>query len=284
MAWIGGAIAAGGAVLGGLLSSQGATSAADTQAASAAQAADVQRQMFNRTQANLAPWLQTGQVSLAELSSLLGLPQSTTGAPSPLTAPVQGGGVGLLAPFIQQAAQQTGPAAATPGAATGQFDPNAPLVRPFSLQDFQASPAYQFNLSEGQKAIDKAAASRGAFYQPGTLQDVARFSQGLASNEFQNAFSNYQTNMGNIWNRLYSLSGSGQNAAANLGSFGTTVAGDIGNQVTGAANARAAGIVGQTNALTGALGNVGNYYWMNRFLQGQQQPVVSQSDTFLPNV
>ena len=158
------------------------------------------------------------------------------------------------------------------------------LTKPFTMQDFQASPAYQFNLEQGQKAIDKAAAARGAFYQPGTLQDVARFSQGLASNEFQNAFSNYNMNLGNIWNRLYSLTGTGQNAAANLGSFSGQAAGQIGSNITSGGAATAAGTVGQANALTGALGGVGNAYLMSQILGRQQQPVLSQGGGYDPNL
>lgn len=149
------------------------------------------------------------------------------------------------------------------------------LTKPFSLQDFTASPAYQFNLEQGQKAIDKAAAARGAFYQPGTLQDISRFSQGLASNEFQNAFSNYNTNLNNIWNRLYGLTGTGQNAAAQTGGFAQGAATNIGADITGAANARAAGTVGVANALTGAAGTGVNAYLMNQILSRNQNPVIS---------
>ena len=151
------------------------------------------------------------------------------------------------------------------------------LTKPFGMQDFQASPAYQFNLEQGQKAIDKAAASRGAFYQPGTLQDIARFSQGLASNEFQNAFSNYNTNLGNIWNRLYSLTGTGQNAAAGIGGFGSTMASNVGQDIMGGANAQAAGTVGAANALTGALGQGTNAYLMNRILSQNQGSMIAPS-------
>jgi hypothetical protein len=214
MPWI-----VGGAILGGaLIGGNAAQGAADTQAAGAGRAADIQKQMYDQTRGDLAPWMQGGQVALSQLQQQL--PQFT---------------------------------------------------KPFGMQDFQASPAYQFNLEQGQQAINKGAAARGGFYQPGTLQDIAKFSQGLASNEFQNAFSNYNTNQNNIWNRLYGLSGSGQNAAAGLGGFGAQAAGQIGQAYTGAANAQAAGTVGQANALTGALGQGYNAYMMQQLLGRNQQ-------------
>lgn len=159
------------------------------------------------------------------------------------------------------------------------LQPGGQFTHQFGLQDFQASPAYNFNLQQGQMAIDKAANAKGGgnLYAPQTLQDISKFSQGLASNEFQNAFSNYQTNVGNVWNRLYNTAGSGQNAAANLGGFGTTTGGQIGQNITGAGNAQAAGTMGAVNAVTGSMGNVYNAYLMNQIL-GQNQQSMSGID------
>ena len=145
------------------------------------------------------------------------------------------------------------------------------LLQPFGREQFQESPAYQFNLEQGQKAIEKAAAKRGTYYAPATMQDLGRFSQGLASNEFQNAFSNYQTNMGNIWNRLYGLSSAGQSAANQTGAFGAQAAGQQAGLITDAGAARAAGTVGATNALTGAYGDYRNQQNIDQILSRNQQ-------------
>lgn len=180
-----------------------------------------------------------------------------------------------LAPWLKQGKIALKDLGQLTGTAPGGDPLTAPLTKPFSLSDFQASPAYQFNLEQGMEAINKAAASRGAFYQPATLRDISRFSQGLASNEFQNAFGNYRASMGDIWNRLYGLSGSGQNAAAQLGGFGAQTAGQIGSDITGAANAEAAGRVGAANAFTGGLGNIGNTILLSQLLKNNQAPIVS---------
>jgi len=144
--------------------------------------------------------------------------------------------------------------------------PNAPLLRPFTMQDFQESPAYQFNLGEGLKAINKGAAARQRYYAPATLQDIAKYSQGLASNEFQNSYNMFRDNQGDVFERLFGMSGMGQNAAAMTGSAGVASARGAGDAVMGGANARAAGMVGAANAVTGAAGDIYNNYLMNRIL------------------
>lgn len=135
--------------------------------------------------------------------------------------------------------------------ATTGFDPNAPLMRAFGMQDFLQSPGYQFNLSQGMDAINKQAASRGNFYAPQTLQDIGRFSQGLASNEWnteRNAFMNQQQAQ---FQRLLGLSQIGENAAAGQGSGAITTGGLIGNNLTSAGAAQAGGVMGGANALSG---------------------------------
>jgi len=260
VSWV--AVAIGGsAVLGGVGSYLGAK----TQANSADKATQAQTDMFNRTQANLAPWMQSGNLALSDLNTRLGL--SSPGIPgTPATGPHQAGGSGFFGKVMLPGTP------GTPGVPAS--DPNSPnfgqLTHQFNLQDFQESPAYQFNLQQGKLALDKASAARGKFYAPSTLQDIAKYSQGLASNEYQNAFSNYNTNMGNIFNRLNSVSGAGQNAAANLGTNATAVGGQIGNNMIGAGNANAAGIVGGVNALTGGISNYLNYNLLSNFMERNQ--------------
>jgi hypothetical protein len=150
------------------------------------------------------------------------------------------------------------------------LQPGGQFSHQFGLQDFQASPAYNFNLEQGKLALDKASAARGKYYAPSTLQDIAKFSQGLASNEYQNAFSNYNTGINNIYSRLYGISGQGASAANQTGQYGTQVAGQIGQNITGAANAQAAGMVGVANAATGGVGNYLNYDLTQQILARNQ--------------
>lgn len=168
------------------------------------------------------------------------------------------------------------------------YDP-ASAMRNFGASDFQADPGYAFRLSEGMKALDRTAASRGGLLSGATLKGAQRYGSDLASQEYQNAFNRYQSNRaaqaqeyGNAFNRfqtertntlapLQSLAGVGQSAtqqaqqasqnyatgAANtLGTFGAAQ----GSNIIGSGNARASGYVGGSNALSGGVGQALNFY------------------------
>jgi len=142
----------------------------------------------------------------------------------------------------------------------------------FGMDDFQESPAYQFNLQQGMEAINKSAAAKGKYYAPATLQDIGKYSQGLASNEFQNAFNNYNTGQNNMWSRLFQTANMGQNSAAMTGQAGVNTANQIGENTIGAGNARAAGTVGAANAINGGIGDAYNAYLMSQVLGQRQSP------------
>lgn len=297
MPWITGAAIVGSSLLG----SSASRSAGNAQASAADRAAQAQLDMFDMTQANLTPWMRSGRLSLNELNRLMGMP----GAEMPRTGTsdrTMGSNI-ARDEFDADAYLRQNPDVAAARvdpwrhfSTYGRFEdrrlgfnpetrpgsggdvstglPTGYLTRPFDLEAFEESPAFKFNLEQGQKAIQKAAAKNRTFYSPATLQDIGRFSQGLASNEFQNAFSNYNTNLNNIWSRLYAMSGSGQNAAANLGAFGTAVAGQVGDNITGAGAARAAGQMGAANAIAGGVGQGVNAMFMNQLLQQNQRSSV----------
>ena len=140
-------------------------------------------------------------------------------------------------------------------------DQNAPgygsMAQPFGTQQFQQDPGYAFRQSEGMKALERSAAARGGLLSGGTLKGIQRFGQDLASQEYQNAFNRYQIERSARLNPLQSLMGSGQSATNVL----TGAAGQMGqNEATNlydAGAARASGYVGSANALSNALGGIG---------------------------
>ena len=73
------------------------------------------------------------------------------------------------------------------------YDP-ASAMRNFGASDFQADPGYAFRLSEGMKALDRTAASRGGLLSGATLKGAQRFGSDLASQEYGNAYNRFQTN------------------------------------------------------------------------------------------
>jgi hypothetical protein len=131
---------------------------------------------------------------------------------------------------------------------------------PFGMEQFQADPGYGFRLKEGLRALENSAAARGGLLSGNAMRGITRYGQGLASEEFGNAFNRYQAERAARLNPLQSLTGMGQSSAATMaqqaGQYGQSLA-------QGAAtmgNIRASGYTNTANALTGALGQGLNYY------------------------
>lgn len=146
------------------------------------------------------------------------------------------------------------------------------------LQGFQAptaaeaaaTPGYQFQLQQGEQAIDNGAAARGGLLSGNTLNAENAYGQGLAASNYQNtynnAFNTFNSNQANQYNRLASLAGVGQTAASQLNSSGQAAASNIGNisQTAGqqigqsaqnAGAATASGYVGAGNAINSGIGS-----------------------------
>ena len=61
----------------------------------------------------------------------------------------------------------------------------------FTPGDLEQTPGYQFNLSQGQQALDRAASARGSYFSGQALTDAAKYSQGLAQQTYQDAYNNW---------------------------------------------------------------------------------------------
>ena len=143
---------------------------------------------------------------------------------------------------------------------------------PFDFQyDQNADPGTAFRMSEGVKALDRSAASRGGLLSGATLRGVQRYGQDLGSQEFQNAFNRYTTgfnaNTGErnqLFNRLSGVAGTGQTAVGGVTAQGASTAGNIGNAyMTDAANQGNAGMAGaamRNSAFSGGANALGRLY------------------------
>jgi hypothetical protein len=151
-------------------------------------------------------------------------------------------------------------------------------VTPFDFRyDANADPGTAFRMSEGVKALDRSAASRGGLLSGATLRGVQRYGQDLGSQEYQNAFNRYLTgfnaNTGErnqLFNRISGVAGTGQTATNQIGVQGANMAGNIGNAyMTDAANQGNAGMAGaamRNSAFSGGANALGRIYGR------QQQP------------
>lgn len=130
------------------------------------------------------------------------------------------------------------------------------LTSPINMDQatLEKTPGYQFNLTQGLKAVQNSAAARGLGNSGAALKGAANFATGLADSTYQNQFNNANTNQSNAYNRLKGLVDTGENAGAQTGSAGTAAANTSASAQIGAGNAQAAGI----NAIGGAGATLGN--------------------------
>lgn len=162
------------------------------------------------------------------------------------------------------------------GVGPSGFDPNAPGVRPFGMQDFITDPSYQWRLGQGEEAIMANRAASGGIQSGRTLKDLMTFGQGMASQEYGNAFNRYRANQGDVYGRLAGLSDTGVNAAGGIARLGASAASQVGENQIGAGNALAAGQVGSANAIAGGIGGAGQSallaYLLNQPRGGMPDP------------
>lgn len=134
---------------------------------------------------------------------------------------------------------------------------------PFSQTNFMQDPGYAFRMSEGMKALERSAAAKGLLKSGTFLRGAQEYGQGLASQEYQNAFKRYYDERQNMIAPLEALRTGGQSVSKEIAGNAGTYGANVGNLMTGAGNAMAAGRVGAANAWGNALGQgasiFGNY-------------------------
>jgi hypothetical protein len=230
MSWVAAAI-----VTSSVIGSNAAKQAANTQANAANQAAQLQQQQFNITNEQQAPYRQSGYNALNTIGSL----GSGTYGITDASGNAAGTGVGS-------------------GYLTKQYTP----------EDFAAGidPGYQFRLQQGQEATNRMANMGGGLISGNALKGQEDYTQGLASQEYGNAFNRFQTQRSNIYNTLASIAGLGQTSLGQTTAAGTTAAGNIGANIANAGAAQAGGIVGSANAISGGLQQFGNQQYLSQLL------------------
>jgi hypothetical protein len=142
------------------------------------------------------------------------------------------------------------------------------LTKQYTPEDFQANidPGYAFRLQQGQEATNRMANMGGGLISGNALKGQEDYTQGLASQEYGNAFNRFQTQRSNIYNTLASIAGLGQTSLGQTTAAGTTAAGNIGSNIANAGAAQAGGIVGSANALSSGLQSFGNQQYLSQLL------------------
>lgn len=226
------------AVIGGsALLSAGTSLLSGSEASSAAEdAAYQQQQMYYQTRSDLSPYNITGQ------NALTGAYNIASGSPT-------GGG-----PDYVTLAQQNLP---------GQM----------TQAQLEQTPGYQWQKSEGLKAVQSAAAARGLGVSGASLKGAATYVSGLASANYQKQFENAQTqfkdyidlntnqqaNLTNQFDRYNKLVTTGENAAAQTGTAGTAAAETSGKYTSASGQYTGAATTNAANALSTGVNNYLGY-------------------------
>lgn len=115
--------------------------------------------------------------------------------------------------------------------------------------NFKNTDYYKFLESEGTRARDRSASSRGMLLSGGQQRAITAFGQGLASTEYGNYFERQRSLRRDRGNELASIASTGMTATNALGQRGSNYAANAGNAIVGAGNAQGAGILGVGNAI-----------------------------------
>ncbi len=282
------ALIAAAATIGASVIGSKATSKAGKQAAdSSLQVANLNnslaREFQTTNQANLAPWMSSGQRATATLDSMLYGGPVGGYQPNALLPPQQPAPAGFSysaeTPYMEPSfGSAAGYRDAYPGAplssySTGQFGSAVPdlaasagggaipaqTINTNALtgwDQFRNSSGYNFRLNEGIRALDHSAASRGMLDSGATRRAAITFGQNLASDEHGRYMSLLQGQQGTGMSAASAVAGVGQNALAHM----TT-----NNATAGDARANALLLAGRANAdmwggIAGAIGTAAGQF------------------------
>jgi hypothetical protein len=169
---------------------------------------------------SLLSYLPSASTALTAGSSLLGAGASLSAARTMADANRAMGDVNYKIYQEQKALQEPWRQAGV--AALNKLQSPEMQYSPFTADKFTQDPGYAFRLSEGMKALDRTAASRGGLLSGATLKGAQRYGQDLGSQEYQNAFNRYNTDYSMRLAPLQTLAGYGQGATNNLASATNT--------------------------------------------------------------
>ena len=228
-----------GSAVSGVIGANAAEKAAQIQADAAIKAAQIQQEMFNTINAQGAPYRASGYNALNQIGSMMPGQYSKYDASGKLIG------------------QDTG---------TGYF------TQQYGPEQFQKDidPGYAFRLQQGQMANQRASNLAGGLIGGNALRGMQDYTQGMASQEFGNAFNRFQTQRGNIYNTLAGIAGIGQTAQGQANQMAQNNATAQGQLGVGAAAAQAAGQIGQATGYGGAATGLGNAYLLSQLLKQNQ--------------
>lgn len=119
------------------------------------------------------------------------------------------------------------------------------LSAPFTAADLQNDPGYQFQLQQGNQALDRQQAAKGNYFSGSALKAAQDYGQGLADNTLNQAYNRYLTGNQQQYSQLAGQAGVGANAANSAG-----------NQIGDLGTAKANSSIATSNTLNGLLSSL----------------------------
>jgi len=264
--------AIGGSVASGLMGSSASKKAANAQTEANDRALALQKKMYDQTRSDLGGYRDAGTLALQAFMYEMGLGGAPTiGGSAPqiqtITTPGSTTG-GTISPADRRLAQATGNrdtrdyylnrgGTSTPGSTQyrvggqtfnsleeAQAWANANPTGGTAYGGFTATPGYEFRVNQGTDAVNALAGARGGLNSGRTMQDLAKFGQGIASEEY-----------GNYMGRLTGLTQMGQNSAAMTGTAGQNYASNAGNLMQSSGNALADGYLNSASSINNGMNN-----------------------------
>jgi hypothetical protein len=251
MPWAAAAIG-GSALIGGITSMLGSSKAASA----AKDAANQAQQRYIQTRSDLQPYNTAGQAALPTMNALA--MDRTGGGPD----------------YVSRA--------------------DAMMPGQMTQAELEATPGYKFTLDQGIKAATGSAAARGlGVSSGGALKAITGYATGLANSTYKDQFNIAQqrfsdvlglntAQQGNVTNqfaRASNIASLGENAGAQTGSIGSSLAGTSASMINQAGIDTAAGIKGIGNAATGAAQNYLDYTNFQKYLNSPRAAGGGAGDT-----
>jgi hypothetical protein len=109
----------------------------------------------------------------------------------------------------------------------------------FNETDMTKDGGYRFRLAEGLDALQNSALARGGLLSGNALKATTQYGQNFASNEYDKAYTRYNTDMNTRFTRLSDLANRGMTANGQVATLGTQYATQRGNNIMAAGNKNA---------------------------------------------
>lgn len=100
---------------------------------------------------------------------------------------------------------------------------NGQLGGTFTPGDLTKDPGYQFNLTQGQQALDRKQSASGNFFSGEALKAAQQFGQGLADQTYNDAYNRDLSRQSNLNNILSGQQSQGRGAATNYGGYAANI-------------------------------------------------------------